>query len=206
MLSIIKRKRKFREFKKQWRDKNLNNRTTPANIFPIELVSIGNHSYGSINIFSWNTPGEKLIIGNIVSIGPGVKFILGGNHNHNHLSTYPFKVKFLKEKFEATSKGNIIIEDDVWIGMYTLILSGVTIGKGSIIGAGSIVTKDIEPFSIVAGNPAKLIGMRFTEPIRNKLLKLDYSIIDKDFVETNTDLLYTDLNEDVFNSIQKLLN
>ncbi|MBT4338464.1 MAG: CatB-related O-acetyltransferase [Bacteroidetes bacterium] len=204
MLSIIKRKRKFRKFKKQWNEKNLHNRTTPANIFPIELVSIGNHSYGSINIFSWNTPGEKLIIGHIVSIGPGVKFVLGGNHNHNHFSTYPFKVKFLKEKFEATSKGNIIIEDDVWIGMNTLILSGVSIGKGSIIGAGSIVTKDIEPFSIVAGNPAKMIGLRFTKHIRDKLLKLDYSIIDKDFVESNTDLLYADLNENAINYIQQI--
>jgi virginiamycin A acetyltransferase len=205
MLSLIKRKRKLRKFKKQWRAKNHNNRTTPANFFPIELVEIGNHTYGSVNVFSWNTPGEKLIIGNFVSIGPGVKFILGGNHNHKHFSTYPFKVKFLNHKYEASSKGNIVIEDDVWVGMNTLILSGITIGKGIIIGAGSIVTKDVEPFSIVAGNPAMKIKMRFTKPIRDKLMKLDYASIDRAFIESNEDLLYTDLDEDVLSSITQTL-
>ena len=73
-----------------------------------------------------------------------------------------------------TSKGNINIENDVWIGAYSTIMSGVKIGNGAVIGASSVVTKDIPPYAIVAGNPAKIIKYRFTEEQIVSLLKIEW--------------------------------
>jgi len=117
-------------------------------------------------------------------------FILGGNHNIETFSTYPFKVMFRGDKQEAWSKGPIIVEDDVWIGARSLILSGVTIGKGAIVAAGSVITKNVPPYSIVGGNPAKIIRFRFEDNIIKELLEIDYSKIDRKFVLDNIDHLY----------------
>ena len=81
----------------------------------------------------------------------------------------------MRQGNEALSKGDIIVEDDVWIGQGATIMSGVHIGQGAVIGAGSIVNKDIEAYSVVAGVPAKLIKMRFPPNIITKLLEIDYS-------------------------------
>ena len=108
----------------------------------------------------------------------------------NTFSTYPFKVMVLGEKREAWSKGPIIVEDDVWIGTRAIILSGVRIGKGAVIAAGTVVTKDIPPYAIVGGNPAKIIKFRFEQDVINELMKVDFAKIDKNFISTNIDLLY----------------
>ncbi len=92
-------------------------------------------------------------IGNYVLIAPNVQLIGGKTHNFS-LKNIP-----ISQQGEVY-KGKIIIEDDVWIGASTIILPGLTIGKGSIIGAGSIVTRNVEPYSIVCRNPAKLLKMR----------------------------------------------
>lgn len=110
---------------------------------------------------------SKLYNGNFVSIAQNVIFMLNSEHYTNHISTYPFKVKYiLAENEEAISKGDNIIEDDVWIGYGVIIMSGIKIGKGTIIGAGSFVTKDVPPYSIVVGVPAKILKYRFNEHIR----------------------------------------
>lgn len=126
---------------------------------------MGEMSYGALNVFSWGCPTEQLTIGNYVSIAPGVKFILGGEHRYNTFSTYPFKVMLMGEKREDCSKGPIIVDDDVWIGMDAMILSGVRIGRGAIVGARAIVAKDIPPYAIVVGNPAKIVKYRFSKEI-----------------------------------------
>lgn len=127
-----------------------------------EYVQIG--SYTSIN-----GPGtrieaniNKIVIGNFCSIASGV-VIQEYYHNYNRLSSYFINKNIFKEniKKDIVSKGSIIIEDDVWIGSNCIILSGITIGRGAIIGAGSVVTKDVSRYSIVAGNPAKPIKHRF---------------------------------------------
>ncbi|RDI90821.1 hypothetical protein Ob7_07110 [Thermosipho africanus Ob7] len=194
---------KLYSFKKKWREKNKHNETNPVNLFPIDIVKVGYYSYGPLEVYSWGAKNERLEIGNFVSIASGVKFILGGNHTIDTFSTYPFKVKFLGEKTEAWSKGPIIVEDDVWIGMDSMILSGVKIGKGAIIAARSVVVKDVPPYAIVAGNPAKIVKYRFKDEIIQKLLNVDLlKLLDKSFVENNVDLLYKNLD---FELLMKLI-
>ena len=120
---------------------------------------------------------EKLVIGNYCFISPDVYFILASDHSVNHLSTFPFLVRVLEMENEALSKGDIIIKDDVFIGLNSIILSGVNIGQGAIVNAGSVVTKDIPPYAIVEGSPAKIVNYRFEPEIIKKLLQIDYSKI-----------------------------
>lgn len=102
-------------------------------------------------------------IGKFCSIAQNVIVDLGFHHNTNFLTTYPLNVMFDQLKHitgHPVSKGDIIIGNDVWIGEGSIIMGGITIGDGAVIGAGSIVTKNVQPYSIVAGNPAKEIRKR----------------------------------------------
>ncbi len=190
-------------FKLWWKQKNKHNFTTVARVFVSNKVKIGNMTYGSLHIYTYGDEKERLNIGNYVSIAEEVKFILGGNHNINTFSTYPFKVMVLGEKSEAWSKGEIKIGDDVWIGMNAIILSGVIIGKGAIIGAGSVVSKNIPPYAIAAGNPAKVIKYRFSDEIKNEISKTEYSKINYNFVKDNIEKLYEPLNKENMNELMK---
>lgn len=191
------------KIKKKWRKKNPHNETTIKNIFPLEKVKVGKYTYGELNIKSWGSENEKLEIGNFVSIAEGVIFILGGNHNIKTLSTFPIKTKIFKRvNDEVFSKGKIVVEDDVWIGMNTLILSGIKIGKGAIVGAGSVVTKDIPPYSIVGGNPARVLKYRFSKEIIEKIKDIDLQKIDLD---KKIKFLYQKLTEKNTSEIVKKL-
>ncbi|WP_373077090.1 CatB-related O-acetyltransferase [Fusobacterium varium] len=105
-------------------------------------------------------------IGSFSSIGQNV-FIQENYHKYERVSTYHFSQNIYKEKLKEDiySKGKIVIEEDVWIGSNSVILSGIKIGRGSIIGAGSVVTKDVEPYSIMGGNPARLLKKRFDKKV-----------------------------------------
>jgi len=126
---------------------------------------------------------DKLIIGRYVCIASGVIILMGGNHNHNPdwISVYPFE-SHIKDSYKP--KGYTIIGNDVWIGMEAIIMPGVKIGDGAIIGARSVVTKDVEPYSIVCGNPAKEIKKRFTLDEINKLKEIRWYDWDKKEVES----------------------
>lgn len=182
--------------KKKWRKKNKSNHTTIKNICNIDILKVGKYSYGPIEIYSWGTPKEGLEIGNFVSIANDVKFVLGGNHRYDCISTYPHKVKFMGEKFEAYSNGKIFVEDDVWIGMNSIIMSGVRIGKGAIVAAGSVVTKDVKPYSIVGGNPSRIIKYRFNDELIESLEELDYETLDSNFIKKYINLFNEKLNEE----------
>lgn len=119
--------------------------------------------------FGWDL--DKLIIGNYVCIASDVTILLGGNHNHrpDWISVYPFQ-QTIKNSFQ--SKGDTIINSDSWIGMGATIMPGVNIGEGAIVAAHSVVIKDVEPYSVVAGNPAKVIKNRFTDEQIEKLLEI----------------------------------
>jgi len=140
---------------------------------------IGDYSYGTPTVFPHL--GRKLKIGKFCSIASGVTIHLGGNHRTDLISTYPFaayvdrfpsakKLRF--EDIAAVSKGDVIIGNDVWIGSGATILSGVKIGDGAVVGATAVVTKDVEPYGIVAGNPARIIGKRFDDDTIRKLLEI----------------------------------
>lgn len=181
---------------KRWKKLNSHNFLKLKNPLDYKNIIAGKYSYGVVDaLFNSNT-GEKLYIGNYCSIAPNVLFIVASDHGYKGISTYPFKVMIAGEKFEALSKGDIIVKDDVWIGANSTILSGVTINQGAVVAAGSVVTKDIPPYAIVGGNPARVIKYRFSDDIINKLLKIDYSKLSKETILDNIPNLYTEINDD----------
>lgn len=210
MIGFLLSKFRNHKFKKQWRLLNEHNETIPINHFPIEKVTVGNFTYGGLKVEVWGSPEEGLAIGSYCSIAAGVSFLLGGNHRIDGLLTFPSKVKILKiAKEEAVTKGKIIVEDDVWIGTGATILSGVRIGKGSVIGAGSLVSRNIEPYSIVVGSPAKLVKKRFNEDVIDYLLSIDYSKLNfQKFDKSNAEELYSKIDtiDEAKNLISKLTN
>lgn len=135
---------------------------------------IGPGSYGHLEIKSWGE-GARLSIGAYCSFAAGVKVLLGGEHRSDWLTTYPFNILWNEGQQisgHPRSKGNVTIGSDVWVGTDAIILSGVNIGSGAIIGARAVVTKDVPPYAIVAGNPARIIRSRFSEEAINKLLQI----------------------------------
>lgn len=125
---------------------------------------------------------DKLKIGKFCSIACGAKFLFtSGNHTMKSLSTYPFPIFFEEWQLDGKdicdawdNKGDIVIGNDVWIGYEAVILSGVTIGDGAVIGSRAVVTKDVEPYTIVGGVPAKPIRKRFDEQTIEKLKKIGW--------------------------------
>ena len=142
-----------------------------------ERYEIGDYTYGVPTVLPYYSHC-RLKIGKYCSIAEPVTIVLGGNHRVGWVSTYPFTY-FLDEwpKAEgmpshATSGGDVVIGNDVWIGREALILSGVTIGHGAVIAARAVVAQDIEPYSIVGGNPARLIRKRFDDKVIERLLEI----------------------------------
>jgi virginiamycin A acetyltransferase len=203
-------KRKTTKIKLLWRHFNQHNNTSIANstsemIFPLEKVSVGRFTYGPLCVHSFGNKDESLKIGSFCSISNGVKFILGGNHSINAFSTFAFKFFFNNESGEAWTKGPIIVEDDVWIGTDAIILSGITLGKGTIVAAGSVVTKSTLPYSIVGGNPAKLIKMRFDKSLIKVLIDLDFTNINDKKILGVLHKLSLPLTDDLLLEIKKEL-
>lgn len=130
------------------------------------LVKIGRHSYGVPVVHSW-PDGARLIVGNFTSIADEVHILLGGDHPTHWVSTFPLRIKLglpgAGEDGTPSSKGDVVIGSDVWIGLGATILSGVRIGDGAIIMARSVIVKDVEPYAIVGGVPGKMVKKRFAE-------------------------------------------
>lgn len=133
-------------------------------------------------LYHYPINGDKLKIGKFCSIACGAKFLFtSANHSMKSLSTYPFPIFFeewgldMKNICDAwDNKGDIVIGNDVWIGYEAVILSGVTIGNGAIIGTRAVVTKDVPPYTIVGGIPAKPIRKRFDDETIEKLEELQW--------------------------------
>lgn len=160
-------------------------------------LTIGDHTYGEPTILTFDRT-TRLTIGRFCSISDKVTFILGGNHRTDWLTTYPFP-EFDQTWPEAGlikghpgSKGDIVIGNDVWIGYGATILSGVTIGNGAVIGAESVVTDDVAPYAIIAGNPAREIKKRFDQATIEALLKLGWWEWSEEKIRKNLTLLCSD--------------
>jgi len=136
---------------------------------------------------------ERLIIGKFCSIACGVKFLFNcANHTLKSLSTYTFSLFYEDWELEKSNvasawdnKGDIVIGNDVWIGFEAVILAGVKIGDGAIIGTRAVVTKDVPPYSIVGGIPAKVIRKRYSPDIIEQLLSLRWWDWTKDRIKRN---------------------
>lgn len=193
------------ELNAKWRAQNSHNYTNIARRCDFSHVKVGNYTYGPLNIHDFKSD-NSLSIGNFCSIADDVHFFLAGGHELNRISTYPFKKNIFDGNPESISKGNIVIEDDVWIGSGVFILSGVTVRKGSVIAAGSVVTKDIPQYVIVAGVPARVIKKRFADDVSELLMNFDYSQIDKKTIKANIDLLYESIDDKVLSVISGMLS
>ena len=145
------------------------------------ISSIGKKTYGSenIKIYEWGE-GKTIKIGSFCSIATNIQIFIGGNHRHDWITTYPFGHihQDIYENFNGeghpASNGDVIIGNDVWIGANVTIMSGVIIGDGAVIANNSHVVKNVEPYTIVGGNPAKPIRKRFDDETITKLLKLKW--------------------------------
>ena len=128
-------------------------------------------------LYHYPVNGDRLKIGKFCSIACGAKFLFtSANHALGSLSTYPFPIFFEEWGLDATDirqawdkRGDIVIGNDVWIGFEAVILSGVTVGDGAIIGSRTVVTKDVPPYTIVGGAPARPIRRRFEDAVIEKL-------------------------------------
>lgn len=206
MISEVKRRIKLQIFRKIWRKKNKNNYTYAKNNYYGTAVHVGNFTYGGIRLLN-DVKGKKLFIGNCCSIAEEVLFLLGDDHRTDYLSTFPFVAKIMKSvSTEAVSKGDIIIDDDVWIGQRALILSGVHIGQGAVIAANAVVTHDIPPYAIVGGVPAKVIKLRFAEPVIDYMLTLDYGKLERTMIREHIGNMYKPIDEMPLEKIKVLFD
>lgn len=171
----------------QWRFHNRHNGVRAVNVYDTDCVSVGNFTYGPIDI-EMTRRDVTLTIGSFCSIANGVKFILSSEHPMDRLTTYPVQELILHNGVDSLSRGDIRVDDDVWIGCGAIIMSGVHIGQGAVIAAGAVVTRDVLPYTVVGGVPAREISRRFEEKTVRRLLDIDFSAITPEFVREHAEL------------------
>lgn len=164
---------------------------------------IGEFTYGRPRVIAF-TKDTRLIIGKFCSIAANVKIVLGADHRLDWVSTYPFPAleKIWPEadgvKGHPASKGDVVIGNDVWIAEGAVIMSGVKIGDGAVIGGQSVVSKDVGPYAIVSGNPARLVKKRFDDETIEKLLDIQWWNWPVEKIRKNVHLLCSPNLDDFF--------
>ncbi|WP_301539625.1 CatB-related O-acetyltransferase [Paenibacillus sp. NEAU-GSW1] len=137
---------------------------------------IGPYTYGEPLVLAYGV-SNIVVIGKFCSIANGVTIMLGGNHRYDWGTTYPFSAFMPEYSYIANvsrSNGNVIIGNDVWLGMGATIMSGVTIGDGACIATNAQVTKNVPPYAIVGGNPARVIKYRFPQHIIDRMMEIKW--------------------------------
>jgi acetyltransferase-like isoleucine patch superfamily enzyme len=165
------------------------------------LCAVGDYTYGTPAIFpSWYS--ATVTIGRYCSIADGVLIFSGGDHNLRTVSTYPFQAF---TQFFPTAGGErvtpvpgkpVVVGNDVWLGFKSTIMSGVTIGHGAVVAAQAVVTRDVPPYGIAAGNPARIVGKRFTDDQIAALLRIAWWDWPKDTIDREMEALLRSPIED----------
>ncbi|MHC6229966.1 CatB-related O-acetyltransferase [Arthrobacter sp. MMS24-T111] len=139
---------------------------------------MGKHTYGNPSVRVFEHDDTKLSIGAYTSIAHEVQFLLGGNHPTDRVTTFPLRIRLGLEGAGSdgypSSPGNINVGSDVWIGARTLVLAGVNIGDGAVIGAGSLVSRDVPPYSICVGQPARPVKFRIPQELIGPMLSIKW--------------------------------
>lgn len=161
-----------------WLSSLLRKRFNPDNQTRLHLAKLIARRHGQITVgaYTYGRPkvrfaesGSRLTIGRYGSIADAVEILLGGNHRTDWITTYPFPaLPGIWPEAQGIggshmSRGDVMIGHDVWLGSQCMVLSGVTIGTGAVVGARAVVTRDVPPYAIVAGNPARVVRMRMSE-------------------------------------------
>jgi len=174
-------------------------------------MQVDEYTYGAHNIrLHAEHEGADLTIGKFCSIGINVEVFLGGNHRVDWISTYPFghinseTFKIFNGEGQPTTKGDVIIGNDVWIGNSVIILSGVTIGDGAVLATRSVITKDVPPYTVVAGNPARIKKTRFAPEVIEKLLYYKWWEFDEKTIDELSPLLCSSNFEELFKILSKI--
>ena len=174
--------------KKNWTDKYSN------------CIKIGKHTYGlERNSLIGIDLSVPLIIGNFCSFGPEVKIFLKSDHPTNLPSTFPLKTLLIQKEpwpnYDVISKGGVTIGNDVWVGARSLIMSGVIIGDGAIVAAGSVVTKNISAYEVVGGVPAKRIKYRILKKQRESMSRIKWWNWPDEKIKKEISLFYSDVSK-----------
>jgi|TARA_Y100000389_G_scaffold196031_1_gene228290 acetyltransferase-like isoleucine patch superfamily enzyme len=203
----------FKKFKKKKVYKNYFLKDNLKKEINLKLAIVGKWSYGNPRILRWDY-SSKIKIGNFCSLGPDIDFYIGGNHRVDWISTSQLPASQFNDVFEkaktiknfSISKGDIEIGHDVWIGGRTTILSGVKIGTGAVIAAGSVVVNDVDPYTITGGNPNRIIKKRFKDSTIQKLLETEWWNLSDDKIDILSPYLLSNNFDAFFESIKNIEN
>lgn len=155
----------------------------------------GKGTYGNNLLISDWGEGATLRIGSFCSIAADVRIFLGGEHRTDWVTTYPFTFLWNAAdhiKGHPRTKGDVNVGNDVWIGREAVILSGVSIGDGAVVGARSVVTKNVSPYAVVAGNPARFVKKRFDDETISRLLRIKWWNWEDEEIEKSLPVLLSD--------------
>ena len=160
-------------------------------LYSTPTVQIGAHTYhaSDLELKTW-LPGERIVIGKYCSIAEQVVICTGGMRHTDKAALYPFDVSRAYQSTKTTTIGH-----DVWIGYRAMILAGTAVGNGAIIASGAVVFSDVPPFAVVAGNPARVLRYRFSQPIVERLLRIAWWHWPDSEVQAHIDWFYKPITE-----------